>query len=110
VHDYNEEVLRGLKQCLGIDYNIIDADHIQLRFNAQSLWENISENAAMKKIYKLLMNAIYGKLGMDVVNTSFAIDDGSILETLNTAVHTNINPFAIGGYVYTRYEEATELQ
>jgi hypothetical protein len=34
VHDYNEEVLRELKQSLGIDYNIIDADNIQLRFNA----------------------------------------------------------------------------
>jgi hypothetical protein len=38
----------------------------------------------MKKIYKLLMNAIYGKLGMDVINTSFAIDDGSIVNKLNT--------------------------
>jgi hypothetical protein len=55
------------------------------------------------------MNAIYGKLGMDVVNTSFAIDDGTILEKLNTAVYTNINPFNIGGYVYTRYEEIDEL-
>jgi hypothetical protein len=34
VHDYNDEVLRGLKQSLGIDYNITDADHIQLRFDA----------------------------------------------------------------------------
>jgi hypothetical protein len=56
------------------------------------------------------MNAIYGKLGMDIVNMLFAIDDGSILKTLNTAVYCNINPFNIGEYVYTRYEEAGELQ
>jgi hypothetical protein len=55
------------------------------------------------------MNAIYGKLGMDVVNKQFTIDNGEILDTLDTKVYKNINPFNIGNYVYTRYEEADEL-
>lgn len=108
VTDYNEDVLKGLKLCLDIDYNIIDAEHIQIRLNATAPWEFIKLNAAMKKIYKLLMNAVYGKLGMDIVTSSFSIDKDP--KELNTAIYNNINPFKCGEYVYTRYEEAAELQ
>jgi Golgi nucleoside diphosphatase len=48
VSDYNEDVLRELKAALDIDYNIIDANNIQLRLNAAAPWENVGLNSAMK--------------------------------------------------------------
>ncbi|CAL6102645.1 Conserved_hypothetical protein [Hexamita inflata] len=63
--DYNKEVLQALDDI--IDFKLVGQKVFIKIKGSEMEFEQIKENKALKQIYKLMLNSLYGRFGMNIV-------------------------------------------
>ena len=71
----------GLKKANVITEYKIENEKIIVK--ADKEFEEIKENKPLKTIYKLMMNSVYDKFGMNVIRNEIAIDNGEFINNLD---------------------------